>query len=254
MEKQSAFIVDDEQDNVDLLKHFISKYCPSVKVEGCATTRADAEKHLQKKLPDILFLDVILDEGTGFDLLEHIDYQKTQIIFVTAYDEFAIKAFKYNAVDYVLKPIEISELIMAVEHAKQKNSTKHYVKQNQLETLINAISSEKISQEFIAVPTTERIEFLKTSEIMYCAADGKYTTFYMDNGEEFVSSRNIGEYDALLDDRNFYRIHNSYLVNLNYVDNINKAAGNYCELKSGKSLPVAKRRQESLQRFLKLKD
>lgn len=253
MAKLTAVLVDDEPSNSELLQHFIKKYCPRVDVVGCADTKEDAIQIIPQLKPDILFLDIILDEGTGFDVLEAIHTDDLQVIFVTAFDEFAIKAFKYNAVDFLLKPLQIEDLILAVNNAEDRIGKNQFLENNRLQALMNAVSSEKINQDFIAIPTIEKIEFLKTNSITYCKSDGKYTEFHSVNSKMLVSSKNLGEYEQLLDEAVFFRIHNSYIVNLNYVVNINKAAGNYIELENGTSLPIAKRRQESLHKFLKIK-
>ncbi len=253
MSKFTAVLVDDEPNNIELLTHFLKKYCPRVDVIGQADTKEDAIAIIPQLQPQLLFLDIVLDEGTGFDVLEAINAENIQVIFVTAFDEFAIKAFKYNAVDFVLKPIEIEDLIVAVSSASERLEKSQFIDQKRLSSLVEAISSEKLHQDFIAIPTIEKIEFIKTNTIVYCKSDGKYTEFNLTNGKMIVSSKNLGEYEQLLDDNVFFRIHNSYIVNLNFVQNINKAAGNYVELGNNVSLPIAKRRQESLHRFLNLK-
>lgn len=255
MKKFTAFIVDDELDNVEVLKHFVKQYCPSLNIIGEALTRSDAISFLKQNSPDILFLDIVLDIGTSFDILEEIQIEKTQVIFVTAYDEFAIKAFKYNAVDYVLKPIVITELISAVDRAKDRLEESEYFNKEQIKNLMDTLSSDdsKVNPKILAIPTIDNIEMVNVDDIYYCKSDGKYTEFYLAGKKKLVSSRNIGEYENLLDETLFFRIHKSYLVNLQALEKIDKAAGNYCILKDGTSLPIAKRRQDRLVRFLKLK-
>ncbi|RMB60942.1 DNA-binding response regulator [Dokdonia sinensis] len=253
MSKLSAVLVDDEPNNIELLSHFLKKYCPRVEVIGQADTKEDAIAIIPQLEPDLLFMDIVLDEGTGFDVLESIDTTNMQIIFVTAFDEFAIKAFKYNAVDFVLKPVEIEALILAVNHAAERVENNQFIEEKRLSALVEAMTTEKLNQDFIAIPTVNKIEFIKTNTITYCRSDGKYTEFHLKDKRKVVSSKNLGEYEQLLDDKVFFRIHNSYIVNLNYVQNINKSAGNYVELGDHISLPIAKRRQESLARFLRLK-
>lgn len=253
MSKHTAVIIDDEPNNIELLAHFLSKYCPRLEVIGQADTKEDAITIIPQLTPDIVFMDIVLDEGTGFDVLEAIDTSNLQVIFVTAFDEFAIKAFRYNAVDFVLKPVEIEALIVAVNNASERLEKNQFIEGNRLSALVEAMSTEKLNQDFIAIPTIEKIEFIKTNSIIYCQSDGKYTEFYLTEKRKIVSSKNLGEYENLLDDTVFFRIHNSYIVNLNFVQNINKAAGNYVELGNNISLPIAKRRQDSLHKFLKIK-
>lgn len=253
MAKYTAVIVDDEPTNIELLSHFIAKYCPRIDIIGHADTKEDAISIIPQLEPNIVFMDIVLDEGTGFDVLEAIDTTNLQVIFVTAFDEFAIKAFRYNAVDFVLKPVEIEALIVAVNNAAERLEKNQFIGDDRINALVEAMSLEKLNQDFIAIPTIEKIEFIKTNNIIYCKSDGKYTEFYLKDGKKMVSSKNLGEYESLLDDTVFFRIHNSYIVNLNFVKNINKAAGNYVELGDNISLPIAKRRQDSLHKFLKIK-
>lgn len=253
MEKITAVIVDDEINNVDLLCHFLTKYCPLIEIVGKSTTKNEGIELVNQLKPKILFLDIMLDEGTGFDLLEDITFTETKVIFVTAFDKYAIKAFKYSAIDYLLKPIDIEELILAVNRAYADIEKDQYTETKQIQQAYKTITNNTLPLALIALPSVEKVDFIKIENIIYLKSEGRYTIFNLKDNKQIVATKNLGEYESMLDAHIFFRIHNSYIINLNEVTAINKAAGNYCEMCNGESLPIAKRRQDQLNRFLKLK-
>lgn len=251
MQKVSAIVVDDEINNRDLLIHFIEKYCPLVNVIASATTKAEAIELITQLKPQLLFLDIVLDQGSGFDVLEQVDYSGTKVIFVTAFNEFAVKAFRYNAVDYIMKPIQVEELVSAVNSAYKDIENDAFTEARQIGQLSQSLTNDNLN--IIAVPSVNKIEFVKLEDIIYFKSESRYTNFYLNNGKRLMATKNIGDYEKILDTSVFFRIHNRYIINLRHVQNINKAAGNYCEMSNGDLLPIAKRRQDQLLRFLGLK-
>ncbi len=254
MEQLKAIIVEDEQDNVDVLKHFLSSYCKQISLRGVAEDVQSALALISQHEIDLIFLDIMLAKGTGFDLLDNIKNKEIQVIFITAYNNYAINAFKYSAVDYLLKPLQIEELIASVEKAEQR--IKQGAMKNQIEILMNKLHPEKSSNkdEFIAIPTVEKIEFIEIKNINHIEADGTYTSFYLNDEKPVVSSKNLGEYDKMLADNNsFFRVHHKYIVNLRFVKSISKSDGVYCEMESGKLIPISRRRKDDLFKRLKLK-
>lgn len=249
----SAVVVDDEINNVELLVHFIKSYCPQIEIIGQATTKAQAQELINNLKPQLVFLDIMLDEGTGFDLLEDITHDKMKVVFVTAFDNYAIKAFKYNALDYVLKPVDIEELVQAVKKVQIDIEREMFTEKMQIKEAEKAVNNNQLPANLIAVPSVEKIDFIKVENIVHLKSEGRYTIFNLEGNKQIVATKNLGEYENLLDANLFFRIHNSYIVNLTHVQSINKAAGNYCEMSNGESLPIAKRRQDQLHRFLKLK-
>ncbi|WP_299162892.1 LytTR family DNA-binding domain-containing protein [uncultured Tenacibaculum sp.] len=246
MEKISAVVIDDEINSVKLLIRFIKKYCPEVEVIGEAYTKKDAISLINTKQPNILFLDVRLDVGLSFDLLNELTYKNAKIIFVTAYDEYAVKAFKYNAIDYILKPINIDELVVAVENAIEDIKKDIYTSDEQLNRTHDSILDTKYEFNFIAIPTIKRIDFVSIKDIIYLKSDGRYTFLHLINDKNIIATRNLGEYESTLNPSVFFRIHKSYLANLNFVTSIFKGDGFYCEMKNGEQIPVARRRVEFL--------
>lgn len=246
----SALIIDDEIENIQLLEIYIKKYCKEInEIHFCTTIEEGVDKYLEFH-PNILFLDIHLGElSTSFTLLENCRTDESEIIFISSYEEYALKAISFNVTAYLIKPLLSNQLVAAVQKAIRNLELKSSYNQNLHQI---AISNPKNSS-LIAVASIEKIEFIHTDDIVYLEADGRYTLFYLRSGKAVVSCKNIGEYEKNLDQNIFFRVHYKYILNLYRVVNINKAAGNYCEMVTGKLIPIAKRRQELLFKFLNLK-
>ena len=200
-----------------------------------------------------MFLDILLDHDNSFHMLERIDKTSFHIIFTTAYDEYAIKAFRYNATDYLLKPIVIEDLIEAVNRVEEQIQKKEFVNREQIKQLSDTILKKK-PINYLTVSGMDRVDFIQPDDIVYLKSAGRYTEFYLrDKKRKIISSRPIGQYETLLSEDQFYLIHNSFLINLNALININKRAGNYCELSNGVSLPISRRRFKGLIKLMRLK-
>ena len=244
-----TIIVEDELNNAKLLEHFITKYCPEIELIDNFKTKKAAVRSIKKNKPQLLFLDIILEKQTAFDLLDEVDFSKFNIIFVTAFDQYALKAFQYNTADYLLKPIQIDELIAAVKRVKLRNDKNEFTHADQVNILSNSLTTANL--KFITISNIDKVNFVKNEEILYCKSAGRYTEFYLTDKRKLVASKSLGEYEEQFDSKSFFRIHRSFIVNLNYIININKKAGNYCELTNGQSLPISRRRMENLIQFLR---
>lgn len=251
----TALIIDDEENNTALLDYFIGKYCPEITKTIIVNSIEEAWKQYAEvsRQINLIFIDIELNNGnSGFDFLNTIDCESVQIIFVTAYDEYAIRAFKYNAVDYLVKPLNIEDLQLAVKNACKR--IEKGVKQ-QLNQLLQDAEWKRMFKpsKFIAVASTNKIEILAKDDIVHIRSDGKYTTFYTLT-EKYESSRNIGEYEQLLlNDELFIRVHHSHIVNLNFVKQINKDAGWTCLMEGDFLITVSRRKQDELTKALHLK-
>jgi len=244
-------LVDDEKNNLDLLNHFIKKYCKNIEVIASCLTYDEAYKTLTTAKPDLVFLDIVLDRDTSFDLLQELDAPDFQIIFTTAYDEYAIRAFKYNTIDYLLKPIILEELVAAVDKVSDKIDQSKGINIDSIKKISQSINA-KHPINFIMISGMDRVDFIHPEEVVYLKSAGRYTEFYLkDKKRKVTSSKPIGDYEHVLDPVVFYRIHNSYLINLSHLININKRAGNYCEMSNGDSLPLSRRRYEGLIGFMR---
>jgi two-component system LytT family response regulator len=193
-----------------------------------------------------------MDDGTGFDLLEAIDNIDFKIIFITAYEQYAIKAFKFSAVDYILKPVNPEELAEAVQRAGEVQQEEYNTR---LEALAENIKEEGHQQKKIILKTLENIYLMDVKDITYCESDGCYTKMNTADGEMIIVSKTLKEYDELLKDQGFYRIHKSYLINLKYIKRFEKQDGGYVVLSGDEKIPVASRKKEELlELFEKLAD
>lgn len=250
--KIKALILEDEQSNIDILVHFLNKYCEDVgDVESAKSVKVALEK-FKSFQPDLLLLDIKLGKGTSFDLLDQIEELKIPIIFITAYDEYAIKAIKYSAIDYILKPVQIDELQDAIARAKKQFKESSH--SDQVNVLKQRLEQPIASQDdFIAIPTLKTIEFIKTQDVQYVMADGKYSTFVFSDGQEIISSRHLGEYEEIFSDIGLFRVHRSYVINLNQIARISKEDGFYCIMNNGKSIPISRRKKEEMLERLRLK-
>lgn len=244
-------LVEDEKNNLDLLNHFIKKYCKNIDVIASFSTYDQALSVLKAEEPDLVFLDIVLDRDTSFDLLQELGNPDFQIIFTTAYDEYAIRAFKYNTIDYLLKPIIIEELVAAVNKVAEKINENKTLDMGSIKNISQSFNT-KHPANFIMISGMDRIDFIHPDEVVYLKSTGRYTEFYLkDKKRKITSSKPIGEYENILDQDVFYRIHNSFLINLAQLININKRAGNYCEMSNGDSLPLSRRRYEGLMGYMR---
>ena len=195
----------------------------------------------------------MLQDGTAFDVLEGIEYEDFSVVFITAYQEYAVTAFKFNAIDFLLKPIDPKDLISIVNTIEENFKNKRFTTEEQLQSTKTAIESQTSKYDFIAIPSTKKIDFIKTDDILYFESDGRYTIIYLTNDTTVYVSKNIGEYEKILVSKSFFRIHKKYLINLKYIININNSDGSNCELLGDVTLPVAKRRKEDLMSFLNIR-
>ncbi|MRS04825.1 response regulator transcription factor [bacterium] len=210
-----AVIIDDEKLSRDVIFNYLNEYCPDVEVVAQASSVKTALSAIQKTTPDLVFLDIEMPDGTGFDLLNKVDKIDFKIIFVTAYSEYAIKAFRFSAIDYLLKPVKIDELIDAVARVRSAGTTG--ISAEIISSLLNNLRSSSPRQSTLIIPNIRGFEVLRVSEIIMCQADGYCTNFHLSGNRKVVSSKNLKHFDGLLEDQNFLRVHHSYLVNLDHV-------------------------------------
>lgn len=237
-----TIIVDDENKSRKSLKALLSNYCTGVEVIGLATGVADGINCIEKNNPDLVMLDIQMQDGTGFDLLKEIPDPTFQVIFTTAFNEYAIKAFKYNAIDYLLKPIDLDELIDAIEKAKtmHDNNTRKSTPDPIIKNLLSYIDTDRR----ITISTEQALEILPVAEIVRLESDGNYTHFIMKDDRRIVSSRHLKQYDAELEGLHFMRVHNSHIINLKCVSRYVKTDGGAIVLVNGDSIPLSRRRKD----------
>jgi two-component system, LytTR family, response regulator len=239
-----AIIVDDERKSRITLANLIETYCPAVRVMELCDSVNTAEKAIKKSGPDLVFLDVEMPFENGFALLEKIRDPRFHVIFTTAYDHYAIKAIKYSALDYLLKPIDPDELIVAIDKMEEKKSDTS----RQISNFELLLSNLKVkgNQVKIGIPTFEGLRMVSAEEIIRCVADESYTEIILSNGNKLIVSRILKEYEDLLSDLNFFRVHNSCLINLTHVAKYVKGDGGYVIMTNGESVEVARRKKNEL--------
>ncbi|NND52970.1 MAG: response regulator transcription factor [Flavobacteriaceae bacterium] len=237
----TAILIDDEPMALDSMSRMLDKHCANVKVIGKTKSPEEAVQLIDALKPDLLFLDIAMPRMDGFALLNAITYKNSQVIFTTAYDEYALQAFKTSAADYLLKPIDVTELkkaVQKVDEQLQGDSTQNYITD-----LFERLQQSKKNITSIGLPTMEGLDFVKIDNIIYCKSDGNYTQIYLQDGQQLLVTRKIKFMEEKLEKDQFVRVHNSYLVNLNYVKKYMKGRGGTLILSNGDSVPVSVRKK-----------
>ncbi|MEX0967505.1 MAG: LytTR family DNA-binding domain-containing protein [Bacteroidia bacterium] len=236
-----AIIIDDERKSGENLKALIEKYCKHLKVIATADSVESGIEAIANEKPQLVFLDIELNNGTGFDILSSLDSTDFEVIFTTAFEQYALKAIKFAAVDYLLKPIDVEELTAAVFKAEERLN--HREANKNFEVLMQNLKSAS-SNHKIALPTTQGLTFVPVSHILRCEADGSYTWFYFKDGRKLIVSKKIKEYEELLSAYGFYRVHHSHLVNMEEIEKYVRGDGGYVVMTDGTMVDVSKRKRE----------
>lgn len=240
-----AILIDDEPDCVHLLARELAAHCPQVQVVGQTTSSEDGLRLIQVLQPDLVFLDVEMPRLNGFQLLEKVGDIFFQLIFVTAYNEYAVKAFRFSALDYLLKPIDSEQLQAAVHKAARQQR----IDGRQLDMLQRQLQHQQLTDK-IAVPYQNGIVFLPLTEILYCEADNNYTRVIATQNRHYLLTRTLRDVQQVLEDRHFLRVHRQYLINLEQIKMLMKGEGTYLIMNNDISIPVARQQKEKLmQRF-----
>ncbi len=246
--KIRALIVDDEAANRENLAGLLHQYCPQVQVAGEAATNEEAFNLIIRINPELVFLDVRMPGGDIFSMLEKLDEIRFGIIFVTAYDEYAFRAFQFNALDYLLKPVDIYKLIESVNRAV--NSINLREENDRLRNLVD--NQKRLDQDKrIALPQDDKIDFIPVREIIRCQAESNYTRFYLLNKREILISRTLKDFEAALESCGFIRTHQSHLVNINHIQTLIKRDGGYLKMSDGSPVPVSRSRKDELAKRMK---
>jgi len=239
----TATIVDDEPYSCEALVTLLERYCPDVKVLDICYSAASALASVKDQKPQILFLDIEMPHMNGFELLEKLPEIDFELIFTTSYDQYAIKAIRFSALDYLLKPVDWEELKKAVQ--KAINSMNHPLPQ-QIEVLLQKLNHPTIAVNKIAIPTMEGLQMVLVETIINCESDRNYTILFLKNKQKIIASRSLKEIEEMLDDYSFARVHHSHLVNLNEVEKYIKGEGGYLLMSDGRTVDVSRSRKEIL--------
>lgn len=242
MKKLTAILVEDQPQALEMLHNDLTQYHTEIEVIGTAKSVVEASKLLRQTQPDILFLDIMLGDGTGFDVLEIHPNLTSKIIFVTASDEFALKAFKFSAIDYVLKPYSNEDLSNAIEKAKSQVQPD----KEQISVLQQSINQPNKRPQKISLHTSDKIVVVNLDDIVRCKSDNNYTEFFMQDDSKILVSKTLKFYADMLKEFQFLRVHQSHLVNLHYVKEFIKSDGGYLVLNNKKTVPVSVRKRNEV--------
>lgn len=248
-----ALIIDDVEKARSALKSDIKTYCPNVEVIGEADGVESGLKLIQHTIPDVIFLDIRMSDGSGFDLIAKLRQQGAipfQIIFTTAYDEYAIKAFKFSATDYLLKPVDHEDLIQAVQKIKTSDAQSS-LKEN-MELLLESMKGIKTSNKRIALNSVDKVQVVNVDDIIQCESQKNYTLFYLVNKKQVLVTRTLKEFEDMLEGDNFLRVHHSHLINVKHLKEYVKTDGGYAVMSDGSQVPVSVRKKEQLLSLLGL--
>lgn len=242
-----AIIIDDEADGREALRIALERYFPEINIKRICESPEQGIEAIKSVKPDLVFLDVQMPHLSGFDLLRKVSPFDFEVIFVTAHDQYAIKAIRFSALDYLLKPVDVDDLRTAVQKVKERLEQKNTSQQYQ-SVLHNALQNgSKIDR--LAVPTQDGIEFFHTADIIYCEAQGSYTNILLKGKSKALVSRNLKDFENLLADSGFCRVHHSFLINMSHVRKYVKGEGGYVIMTDDHHVDVSRRKKDE---FLKL--
>lgn len=237
----NAILVDDEESNLSSLKEKINRFCSGLNIVALCNTGADAIDAIDSLRPDLVFLDIEMPVMNGFLLLQNLTFKDFELIFTTAYDHYAIKAIRFSALDYLVKPIEIEELKNAVARAIEKRTGKNSARQ--LEILLENLPQRKTSFQKIVIPSTDGLQFIKINDILYLEANTNYTHVILADSKKFIICQTLKYFEDMLPIDIFIRIHNSYIINKNFAEKYIRGEGGQVILTNGISLDVSKRKK-----------
>lgn len=233
-----AILVDDDQSNLSSLNEKLTRHCPQVEVIGCWDDAEQAATMIDKLRPDLVFLDIEMPVMNGFVMLQQLTYRDFALVFVTAYDHYAIKAIKYSAIDYIVKPVDIEELKTSVEKAVM--SRKGNSLGSQMELLLEYFQKKKSLR--IPIPTVEGLQFLNLAEIVYLEASKNYTLIFLDK-QKYLVSRTLKDFEDILPPETFIRIHHSHIINKHFVEKYIRGEGGQVVMRNGAVLDISKRKK-----------
>lgn len=242
----TAILVDDEKHCRDVLGLLLHRYCPQVNLLASCAGGQEGLEAIEQHHPDVVFLDIEMPGMGGFDLLEACKFNQFGVIFTTAYNEYAIKAIRHNALDYILKPIDKDELMQAVAKADREKAARAPLR---VEPFVDYLNRQKMGDR-IALPTMEGLQILQSEDIYYCESDGGYTHFFLTNGKKILISKTLKEVEDVLENKGFCRVHHGYLINLRYVQKYIRGDGGEVVMANNKNIPVSRNKKQEFMNFL----
>ena len=244
----TAIIIDDETNSRNALRQKITKHCNNVMIIADCENGEEGIEKIETQKPDIIFLDIEMPRMNGFTMLQQIKNKNFEVIFITAYDHYAIKAIKFSALDYLLKPVEVEDLKAAVEKVTQKR--KQMDGNKRVELLVQNFLEEKTAHQRIAISSMEGLQFVTTNDIIYLEANSNYTSFYLADNRKITATKTLKDFEEILPASMFIRIHHSYIINKNGIEKYIKGEGGQVVMKNGVTLDVARRKKEEFMKAI----
>ncbi|MBC8769372.1 response regulator transcription factor [Arenibacter sp. BSSL-BM3] len=251
MKSIKAVIIEHENETVQLLNKFADENSMLITICGVENGFEAGMELIRQHRPELVFIHACDKNLKLFQLIKNIDFVAPKFIFMSNETSSAYQAFKLNALEFLLKPLHFNDIILSVYKVLKVCEMELSFQKIQLQE-IDSINGSQSNKEFIAISSLDKIELVKTDDILYCKADGKYTEFILSNNVKILSTKNLGEHVNILNQNNFFRIHHSYLININHIVKINKKNGYSCEFSNGELLPVAKRRLDDFAKYIRL--
>ncbi len=237
-------IIDDEKRTVEIITQLLADNCHDMAVVGTAKNVEEGVELVNTVHPDIVLLDVNMPDGTGFDLLNKLEKRDFSLVFITAHDEYAIKAFKFSAIDYLLKPVVTDEFIVAMK--KARDAQLYAQKQLSFQNLLATVAGTQKKINKIVLKTASDIFLVQIQDILYCKSEGSYTKFHLKGNKSLLVSKNLKEFESLLAEHRFFRVHHTHLINLNYIERFHRKDGGYVIMNDQTKIPVSVRKKEKL--------
>ncbi|MEJ1237269.1 LytTR family DNA-binding domain-containing protein [Chryseolinea sp. T2] len=244
-----AVLIDDEKNALEMLEWQLHTYCPQVQVVAICDSADKGIAAIHQHRPELLFLDIEMPKKNGFEVLQAFPSPAFETIFTTAYNQFAIKAFRFAALDYLLKPIDADDLVNSLKRFEHRSDGRF---KQQLEMLMQHYHQPDVLPEKVSFATQQAVHFIRPETILYSESDGNYSTLFFANGTRLVVSKTLKEVEEVLTHYNFLRIHNSFIINLKHVNRYVKAEGGSIEMANGSQLPVSRQRKEEVMKALNL--
>lgn len=243
-----CILIDDESNSLEMMEWLLKTYCPQVQILDMCNAASKGIESINKFKPDVVFLDIEMPHMNGFDMLEQFDKLSFDVVFCTAYDQFAIKAFKYSALNYLLKPVDPEDLKETIRRIEERNTTPS---REQIELLFQNIKQHsRPTAQRIALTTGDGMIFVPTQDILYCQAESNYTSVVLAGGKKILVSKVLKEIDETLNGPDFFRVHNSYLINLNHIKKYVRGEGGYIIMEDGANISISRnRRQDFMDQF-----
>ena len=244
-----AVIIDDEQNCVEMLEWLLKTYCPMVQIVAMCNSGEQGIEAIMKHRPEVVFLDIEMPRMNGFDMLEKFEHLFFDVVFTTAYNKFAIKAFRYSALNYLLKPVDPDDLQKKIKKLEERRSA---IEKDQLRMLLENIKNLNPTTQRIALSTGDGLIFVNTADIMYCQAESNYTNVVMSNRNKVLVAKTLKDIDETLSGKDFFRIHNSFLINLNQIKKFVRGDGGYILMNDDTQITIARsKREEFFEMFSK---